>query len=219
MKIRLLAALCLLGAIGCGSSGSTDSKLVGQWLYTNADGSAGIGLSFKADGTYSTVLLRQTSGTTANTQVENGGYMATDTSITFTPTESSCAGSDAPTTSGYVINGNVLSLTMPTGLVSFVRNTTPPSSGVILTVGCFAADGTFTAQPVGPVTSTQDDCYVAPDWNIGYQDCGVATCVANCGVLPQDGSIGHTLPVGCSVSIGTSTPRTAVCRATCADCM
>lgn len=63
-----------------------------------------------------------------------------------------------------------------------------------------------------------DQCRVPPGWDIGYQDCGTPGCVAGCGVLPQDGSPGHLLSVGCTVQIGTSQMASAVCVASCADC-
>ena len=63
-----------------------------------------------------------------------------------------------------------------------------------------------------------DQCYVAPDWNVGYQDCGVRGCVTGCGVLPQDGSPGHLLPAGCTVEIGTASTAPALCVNSCDEC-
>ena len=60
-------------------------------------------------------------------------------------------------------------------------------------------------------------CDVPATSVVEYQDCS-PTCVAQCGQLPDDGSPGTLLPVGCTVSIGTSQPRTAMCVRTCADC-
>lgn len=212
-------AVAVLGLLaGCGSSGGGD-KLVGQWLYTSADGASGIGIAFRADGTYTTTILRATSGTTANTQVENGTYADLGSSVAFTPVEWSCTGMDTAETDAYSISGNTLSLVTVSGLISLTRNTAPAAGNIILTTGCFTPDGAFAPHPIGADAQMADACYVAPDWNVSYQDCGVHNCVIGCGVLPQDGTPGHLLPAGCSVSIGTSTPRTAVCRSTCAECM
>lgn len=69
----------------------------------------------------------------------------------------------------------------------------------------------------------QDACFVPPTSNVGYQDCGVkladgTECVAFCGQTPQDGAPGTSLPAGCQVQIGTTTPETGTCVAACTDC-
>lgn len=66
-------------------------------------------------------------------------------------------------------------------------------------------------------------CYVPPTSNVVSGDCKKkmsdgTECVTECGQLPQDGSPGTPLPVGCQVQIGTSSPETGTCVAACSDC-
>lgn len=69
----------------------------------------------------------------------------------------------------------------------------------------------------------EPSCYVPSTSVISYGDCNVTlsdgtACVTFCGQLPDDGTLGTLLPVGCQVQIGTSTPRTGTCVASCSDC-
>lgn len=66
-------------------------------------------------------------------------------------------------------------------------------------------------------------CSVPSTSVIGFVDCHVMTadgdaCIASCGQLPDDGSMGSLLPAGCQVDIGASFPRTGTCVDSCSDC-
>lgn len=69
----------------------------------------------------------------------------------------------------------------------------------------------------------QATCAVPPTSVVSFGDChkkmsDETECVTYCGQLPGDGSAGTTLPAGCQVQIGTSTPETGTCVASCSDC-
>lgn len=74
-----------------------------------------------------------------------------------------------------------------------------------------------------PDSGAPKACEVANTDVVAYQDCKTTTaegfaCVENCGRLPADGGLGTLLGNGCTVQIGTSTPVTGLCVASCEDC-
>src|SRR6185295_3373010 len=94
--MKWIGTVLLLGAIGCGGGGDPTpaDRLQGNWLFADADGLTGVGLTF--DGSdYVAFLMGLTSTNTANAEVERGGFDASTTQITFTPREWSCPGPDA----------------------------------------------------------------------------------------------------------------------------
>jgi hypothetical protein len=67
-----------------------------------------------------------------------------------------------------------------------------------------------------------ENCDIPATSNVGSQDCGGVTsdghrCVTLCGELPQDGSPGHLLAIGCLIP-QAETPALAVCVASCSEC-
>jgi hypothetical protein len=146
-------------AVGCGGASSSGSnRLVGDWIFANADQTGGLALNIAADGTYEAgpLVITSVSATsgTANVQVEDGVWTATAKEITMTPTKSSCPGPDPASTLPYSFLGANLAITIPTGLITFAPNNGPPSSQTIaLTTGCFDQNGNFTAAPVAAVTN------------------------------------------------------------------
>lgn len=71
--------------------------------------------------------------------------------------------------------------------------------------------------------SAPSPCGIPPTDVIAYQDCGGPTkgdlyCVAGCGELTDDGSLGKLVDPGCTVPIGTSKPLTALCVSSCSEC-
>jgi hypothetical protein len=93
------------------------------------------------------------------------------------------------------------------------------------TLECSNNDQTFTVTygPAMSVTVAPLSCDIPPTDSTGYQDCGGVTkggyyCVAACGYLPPDGSPGALVAPGCVVQIGTTTPATALCVASCGEC-
>jgi hypothetical protein len=161
MRVRSLvgALFCVLGWVGCGGgSSSPGDRLVGDWLFTNADQTGGVFLDISADGTYADgpMVITSASATsgTANVEVEDGVWTATDTEITMRPTKWSCPGPDSVSTLRYSYLGANLALTTPNGVITFAPNNGPPTSQtIVLTTGCFAQDGTFTPAPVSPVSN------------------------------------------------------------------
>jgi hypothetical protein len=136
----------------CGSSSPAD-KLVGNWIYENADETAGIGATFRSDGTYTVVTLVLTSQNTGDAQVEDGSYVATDTSITTTPTEWTCPGPDPVSVVTYSFSGADLVATIGAQVFVMQPNNQPAQSSFALTLGCFDSTGNFTAQALAPVSN------------------------------------------------------------------
>jgi hypothetical protein len=148
---RLLLLAVAVG--GCGSSSPSD-RLIGEWLFTNADGSGGIGLTFKADDTYVAAVLVATSASSLNGQIETGNYSATASAVTFTPRQSSCPGPDRVDTESYSFSGMDLVMAGGSTVITFAPNNASSSTTtVVLTTGCFDSTGAFTSGPVAPVSN------------------------------------------------------------------
>jgi hypothetical protein len=147
-----IVVVVLVGLCGCGSKTPQES-LVGSWLFTSADGSGGIGVTFNADGTYGAVTLVLTSTASADTEIEKGTYSATASSLTSMPTQWSCPGPDSISTVSYSFAGGNLVLTSPNDIVTFAPNNATSGSTIALEIGCFDANGAFTAEPLAPVTN------------------------------------------------------------------
>ena len=158
-RALVVAMVCgVLGSSGCGGGSSSGSaRLVGDWLFENADQSGGVALNISGDGTYEAgplvvTSVSATSGT-ANVQVEDGVWTATATEITTTPTKLSCPGPDPASTLSYTFVGTNLAITTPSGLITFAPNNGTGSQTIALTTGCFDQNGNFTAGPVVPVSN------------------------------------------------------------------
>jgi len=144
----LLALVC-----GCGSSSPGD-RLDGDWLFTNAEQTGGIALSFKGS-SYSVASMVLTSSSSFEASVDKGTFAATDSTIAMTPTQSSCPGPDPASVVNYRFVGSSLALSDSSGTtVTFAPNNGPSgSTTVVIQTGCFAQDGTFTPAPVAPVSN------------------------------------------------------------------
>lgn len=95
---------------------------------------------------------------------------------------------------------------------------------LVLLVGC--ASGPV-GSPDAALDSSTDaappSCPIANTDVLAYQDCGGATkdgyrCITTCGRLPDDGGAGTLLTPECTAPIGTSTPVTGLCVASCGEC-
>jgi hypothetical protein len=129
-------------------------RVVGDWLFTDSTGTSGVFIDFKADGTYAGGQIVETSASSADTEVEDGNWVATDTTITSTPTKWSCPGPDSVSTVTYSFSAANLVVSDPSGLITFAPNDSASSSQTItLQTGCFDSNGNFTAAPVAPVTN------------------------------------------------------------------
>jgi hypothetical protein len=143
-----------LSLVGCGGGSQTpQERLIGNWIYSNADGTVGEDIDVKSDGTYVLSVIQVTSATSGNVQEERGTYVATDSQVTTTPQEWSCPGPDPVSTMQYSFSGDILVISGPTGLLSLNPNTAPASSGVAITFGCFQSDGSFVAEALAPVSN------------------------------------------------------------------
>src|SRR6516225_12459436 len=108
MKLSVVLAAAVL--CGCGGS-SPHERLVGSWiLVLNPANDTGAFVEFQADGTY-----KRGSMLALEVQVENGTYVASDATVTTTPTASSCAGPDPSMTTSYGFSGPYLTLRDLTG--------------------------------------------------------------------------------------------------------
>jgi hypothetical protein len=150
---RTLVVLLAAVASCSGNSETPRERLIGQWLYTNSSGGAGVDATFNLDDTYSVQTLQLTSDTAGNDEVETGVFSATDTEITFAPQKHTCPGPDPVYTLTYHFTGDSLVVVFPDGAIALSRNTTPPSSNAIVTFGCFQSDGSFVTAPLAAVSN------------------------------------------------------------------
>jgi hypothetical protein len=151
MKWTLVVLLATLASCG-GDSKTPREQLIGNWLYTNGSGSAGVGLTFDAKGSYVFSGMQEVSSTSLNAEVEQGLYSATDTAITFTAQKYTCAGPVPIYTLTYDFSGDILSLLYPSMVLAFSRNTASGASVAII-LGCFQSDGSFVQSPLAPVSN------------------------------------------------------------------
>jgi hypothetical protein len=147
--VALLTAACSSGS-SSGSSGS--NSIDGNWLYTDAAGTGGVGLTFNADGTYVLTELVETSSTSFNAQVEDGTFTVSGNTITETPQKSSCPGPVPVHQLTYSFQGSNLAVTDSSAVVVLQPNTATASNAAIV-IGCFDANNNFTAQPLAPVSN------------------------------------------------------------------
>jgi len=144
--------LILLGlGVGCGGGDSPEDALVGDWILANAADTAGAGLTFKSDGSYVASTLAVKSSTSYLAEVEKGTFSVSGKTIFFSPTEYSCPEADPPYSFEYTAKGDTLTLTDPSDIFAFSRNTAPASAGAVITIGCFQPGGSFVASPLAPV--------------------------------------------------------------------
>lgn len=150
----MIALLGCLLAVGCGGgSDSPADRIVGNWLYTNTTDSAGFGATFEGNGTYSLSSLELTTATTARAAIEKGTYTATDSTITTTPQKSTCPGPVPVDTVTYELKGSTLVVTTGANIIVMTRNRQSADTSFVVTLGCFAEDGSFAASPLAPVSN------------------------------------------------------------------
>lgn len=159
-----LATLFLVLMAGCGGGSSASSRLDGQWQYDQSN-TSGLTLTFNADGSYLsqriqiTNVVNDSSGNPvsvmAQDEEERGTFVDNGTSVTFTPAEYSCPGADPASTLTYAFMGSNLVLSTPGAVVTFSRSpVSPPGVTYAIATGCFASDGSFTAQALMPVPAS-----------------------------------------------------------------
>ncbi len=155
--MKLVMSLLLTGLIACSSSSRSNTaepSLNGNWMYVNAAGTAGTGISFKPDGTYVGFTLALTSSASANAEVETGNFVAKNGAITLTPEEWTCPGPDPVSTAKYSFNSGSLTIATSSGIVSLKPNNGPASDTFAISYGCFdAKTGAFKRAPLAPVAN------------------------------------------------------------------
>lgn len=97
------------------------------------------------------------------------------------------------------------------------------NAGQTVTIEISYTDGTVNLTISGVHERLRDACRVPTTSNTSYGDCHSkmadgTECVTSCGQLPQDGTPGTTLAVGCRVQIGTSMPAIGTCVNSCSEC-
>jgi hypothetical protein len=148
-----LRVVALVGIVACSSSSSSGPPTpFGNWIYTNAANTAGVGITINENGTYSVLGLTLTSATTANSTEEIGSVVVTPNTISFTPQQSTCSAADPPYSATYSVTATTLDLSFPTVTLALHSNTAPASSDFVLTLGCDDTSGTFVPQALAPVT-------------------------------------------------------------------
>jgi hypothetical protein len=148
--------------------------VVGNWLAVDDLGGApvivDVAIDFNADGSYAAYTTVPTSTNTAAVEVEEGTWTSTDPvdggvgTVTFTPTQWTCRGTDPVKTGTYrfqVFQGvRDLVVTMPSMAFASPISTLyaepatasgPSRSGYTLTYGCLA--NPFTPEPLAPVSN------------------------------------------------------------------
>jgi len=155
---------CGMLLAGCGSSGQpSEFSLAGiYWFSTSPPRDTSV--TFTSDGGYLfeqyvfSNYIDDSSGNllavTGNYQDETGTYVNDATTITFSPTVSTCPGAaDPPYTLTYAIDGPDFVLDRPENSATFQPQDTsgPPGTAIVeILTGCFASDGSFT--PSAPAT-------------------------------------------------------------------
>jgi hypothetical protein len=136
---KYLAIALALAAVGCGS-GSGSSSIYGDWL--RSSNGLVVGVTFETDGTYSARTMQVVSRTAVNQQLETGSAAFEPGAFTLTPDKWSCAERSEPSHFEYSIDDGTLYIAG----TPYTRNDAAPDAGTVVTVGCFAEDGTFTAR-------------------------------------------------------------------------
>jgi hypothetical protein len=148
MRIAMCFAAVFAG--GCGED-DAGPDLAGTWVLEGSPCVLGLVIDGRGPGTYETDFVCQLENGSFAVEADVGEYMATDDSITFRATRSSCAGSSK---AGEVftyefLDDNQLRLVSPEGLIVMNRVTGDDEGpSAIGQFGCFAEDGTFTPMPV-----------------------------------------------------------------------
>jgi hypothetical protein len=147
-----VAAIVLLTSACSSSSQTAEPSLIGNWIMADAGSGRGIALTIRADGTYTLSVIALVTQATADVQAENGTWVSDGAStLTATPTQSSCPGPDPVSVYKYSFQGGILVLADASGILSLEPNTAPAGS-VSLVLGCFQRGGGFVQHPIANVT-------------------------------------------------------------------
>jgi hypothetical protein len=126
-----------LGACGPGKTPPPHS-LYGNWTQDSFPGGSANNLALSEDGGYEhvTLVVRGISSETswAQAEVETGSFAAHGSTITFTPTASSCPGAAG---AAYSINYVISAFALTIDQEDYLPTLEPPAAGYPLTTGCF----------------------------------------------------------------------------------
>ena len=156
MKLALIACGMLLA--GCGSGGPPGEFSLTGTLWVSNSPPRATSATFSSDGGYLfeqyvfSNYLNDSGGNllaaTGNYQEETGTYVNDATTITFSPTVSTCPGvADPPYALSYTVDGSDFVLDRPGSTATFQPEDVggPPGTAIIeIVTGCFASDGSFT---------------------------------------------------------------------------
>ena len=136
-------------------SDAPQTGLYGSWVFSVGDGgtSAEGAATYNTDGTYQTIAVEFISSTSAQEQIEQGTFALSGTTITYTPTESTCPSPRPVASNSYqVVNGDLVVTTLGYSMPSTFHHgsVTLPTSTV---TGCFGSDGVFHPASLAPVTN------------------------------------------------------------------
>ena len=150
---RLVAIIVLLALVACSSSVETkEPTVVGNWVFVNQAGTAGTGITFRGDGSYTFLNMRLTSDKSANAEVETGIYTDNGSAIVFTPQQYTCPGPDPIVTFPRSFSNGNLVFSLPSGVISLQPNNAPPAESFVVVYGCFDnKTGAFTRAELSPV--------------------------------------------------------------------
>lgn len=147
MRYLMIVILFVLSA--CGGGGPLD----GNWIQIASDGSDGVAFNINGNN-YVLAVIEVTSSASVNMQKEAGTITWTNTTLTLTPTESSCPGSDPARTWDYAIVNGSLQTTESAGALIFQPNTAQASTNLSIAYGCFLySQGAFMPYPLTPVNN------------------------------------------------------------------
>ncbi|MEI9942099.1 MAG: hypothetical protein WDO69_33205 [Pseudomonadota bacterium] len=142
-------------------AGSSANPFVGSWQFISTSEPYSILLTFNDDGTYQSDVVVFASSSLWQDQQERGTYATSDSTLTSTPTEWSCAGPDPIAMQAFSFADGNLTLSSATGVIVYpprdkalaaVGGGGPPAAGVVIAIGCFGPNGgSFTQRGLAPV--------------------------------------------------------------------
>lgn len=127
---------------------SESPNLAGNW-FLNLNSGCVAGLNFGPDHAFAASTVCAGGTPPIAMEVSRGTYTATASRWTATISQSTCSDAEKAYGDDYVATAGNLTLTQPSQVILFARNTAQGGNGVI-TFGCFRM-GMFTESPLAPL--------------------------------------------------------------------